>query len=92
MLTRHAYLLCPDHADYFVWNGNQVQSCKTPELAAHEARSELVRCQRRCDEREMGVLISAALGNGYNDIAATHRVPEATIKTWVRRARQKLAA
>jgi DNA-directed RNA polymerase specialized sigma24 family protein len=32
------------------------------------------------------------LGHAYSDIAAAEQVPKATIKTWVRRARSKLAA
>jgi DNA-binding NarL/FixJ family response regulator len=92
LLARHAYLLCPGDLDSFVWNGSEIHIGSLPELAAHEARSELVRCRDRCSDREMRVLTWVGLGHAYRDVAATEQVPEATIKTWVRRARRKLAA
>src|SRR5262249_54149261 len=57
-----------------------------------EARSELGRCKGQCGDREWRVLVSVGLGHTYGSIAHVEEVPEATLKTWVRRARLKLAA
>ena len=57
-----------------------------------EARAELAEHERRCAAREWRVLVSAGLGHTYHHIADAENVPVATIKTWVRRARLKLAA
>ena len=57
-----------------------------------EARSVLAWHQGRCNDREWRVLVSVGLGHTYRRIASAENVAEATIKTWVRRARLKLAA
>lgn len=57
-----------------------------------EARLELDRHRRRCTPREWRVLVSAGLGYSYASISNAESAPEATVKTWVRRARNKLAA
>lgn len=57
-----------------------------------EARSELAWHNTRCSNREWRLLVSIGQGNSYESIAKAEAVPEATIKTWVRRVRLKLAA
>jgi len=57
-----------------------------------EALCDLGRHQRQCSEREWRVLVCVGLGLTYNRIADAEKVPEATIKTWVRRARLRLVA
>lgn len=67
-----------------------LSSAAANDNARLEARSELIRCREHCDDREWRVLVAVALGHTSSSIALTERVPEATIKTWVRRARIKL--
>ena len=55
-----------------------------------EARSELGRYRQCCTVREWRVLYLSGLGYSYDSIASTEGVPEATVKTWVRRIRLKL--
>ena len=64
---------------------------------AHEESRVLARCRLSqfigcCSERERQVLLSICFGETYADLASAHGVPESTIKTWVRRARLRLAA
>ncbi len=56
------------------------------------ARCRLLQCLGCCSQRERQVLLSVGFGETYGDIASAHGVPEGTIKTWVRRARLRLAA
>jgi DNA-binding NarL/FixJ family response regulator len=77
LLGRHAHLLCGVAAN---------------ESDRLEARSELARHQGRCSRQEWRLLVTIGLGYTYGNIAKAYDVPEATIKTWVRRARLKLAA
>lgn len=56
------------------------------------ARCLLIECSARCSPREWGVLVCIGLGHTYRAVAHRHSVPEATAKTWVRRARLRLAA
>jgi len=62
------------------------------EHARFEASRELERHRSRCAPREWRVLLMICVGHTYVAVAAFEGVPEATIKTWVRRARMKLAA
>ena len=57
-----------------------------------EALCDLGRHQRQCSELEWRILVSIGLGHTYGHIAVAEGVPEATVKTWVRRARLRLAA
>ena len=77
LLARHVHLL-PDST--------------ASEDGRIEARSELARHQARCDGREWRVLTSIGLGETNRAVADAEGVPEATVKTWVRRARMKLVA
>jgi DNA-binding NarL/FixJ family response regulator len=62
------------------------------DLARIEARFELARVRRVSTQRDWRLLCAIGAGNTFSRIAATEGVPEATVKTWVRRARLKLAA
>ena len=57
-----------------------------------EALYELGRHQRKCSELEWRIFVSIGLGHTYGRIADAEEVTEATVKTWVRRARLRLAA
>ena len=57
-----------------------------------EALCDLDRYRRQCTTREWRILIAVGLGHTYGYIASAEAVPEATVKTWVRRVRLKLAA
>ncbi len=57
-----------------------------------EALCDLGWHQRQCSELEWRILVSIGLGHTYGRIADAEEVPEATVKTWVRRARLRLAA
>ncbi|MCH9052211.1 MAG: hypothetical protein IIA72_14210 [Proteobacteria bacterium] len=57
-----------------------------------EALCDLGRHQRQCSKLEWRILVSIGLGHTYGRIADAEKVPEATVKTWVRRARLRLAA
>lgn len=46
-------------------------------------------CQAQCSDREWRMLVMIGLGHTYAQLAATEKVPEPTVKTWVRRARIK---
>lgn len=56
------------------------------------ARCHLSPCAGNCSIRDWKILVSIGLGETYNDIAEGYGVAEGTIKTWVRRARMRLAA
>lgn len=57
-----------------------------------QARSALRDSLCRCTDREQRVLTLVGLGHTYREIAKAEGTPEATVKTWVRRARFKLIA
>ena len=57
-----------------------------------EALCDLERCRRQCSTREWRILVAVGLGHTYDYIANAEVVPEATVKTWVRRVRLRLAA
>ena len=57
-----------------------------------EARYYLNHCRRLCSAQEWGMLLSIDKGYTYGEIAVKEGVPEATIKTRVRRLRLRLEA
>ena len=57
-----------------------------------EARYYLKQCYQHCSEREWDMLLAIDKGYTYGEIAGREGVPEATIKTRVRRLRLRLKA
>ena len=57
-----------------------------------EARYYLNQCRQHCTAREWGILLAIDKGCTYREVAVMEGVPEATIKTWVRRLRLRLVA
>ena len=56
------------------------------------ARIELRARLTRCPQRDQSILLQVGSGYGSREIGVTQGVPEGTIKTWTRRARQRFAA
>ena len=56
-----------------------------------EALCDLDRYRRRCSAQEWRFLVAIGLGQIYSRVARAEEVPEATVKTWVRRLRCRLA-
>jgi hypothetical protein len=73
-------------------NADLLHPISTSEDARVTARSELASVQGRCSPHEWWLLISAGLGYTCQELAIAGNVPDATIKTRIRRARLKLAA
>ena len=82
---RHRQILLAREADLF-------RETAANENDRLEARSTLAWYRGRCGNREWRVLWSIGMGYAYSNIADAEQVPEATIKTWVRRSRLKLVA
>lgn len=62
-------------------------------LAANEANARLKTCLSGLDTHEQNALRGAFFdGNTYEDLAARMNVPLGTMKSWIRRALQKLKA
>ena len=57
-----------------------------------EARYYLNQCRQHCGELEWDMLLAIGMGYTYGEIAVKEGVPEATIKTRVRRLRLRLEA
>lgn len=57
-----------------------------------ELRGEIVRRLSRCSVRETAIILEIGEGKTVSDMAASRGVPDATIKTWTRRAPLKAAA
>ena len=54
------------------------------------ARCYLGRCPSQCSPHEWRILLSLGDGETYREIADRHGVPDSTVKTCVRRVRQRL--
>ena len=61
-------------------------------VAPAEARLEIDDRMRRCAPRDQLILMALACGSTVEEVAAKHRGPAGTIKTWAYRARLKFAA
>lgn len=72
-------------------NGPVLAACNVDEENRLLARRRLRECISQCSQRECKVLMAAGFGETYRVIANEHGVAENTIKTWVRRARLRLA-
>lgn len=57
-----------------------------------ELRDGIVRRISHCSVREIAIILEIGEGKTVSDMAASCGVPEATIKTWTRRAPLKAAA
>lgn len=76
----------------FVVNGSMLIEPTVDGRPAIEARSELHRILGFCTDREWCVLLRIGIGHSCEEIAVLDNVPRATVKTWLRRARLRLAA